>query len=324
MKSVLAFLCLIVGALIVLAVPYTPVAYSSEYGAISAFYTGKAMLLCIGCAALAGLCVYRQEVHGVFLLKTFIAALLIRLIVGSLIFAYRGQDFFGGDAVTYDFLGQFQLSAWAGDSYSRLILNSRVSGWGMSYYVGVVYALIGRNMLAIQFINSVLGAVTAPIIFVCSQQLFNNARVSRFAALGVAFFPSLILWSSQGLKDGPIVFLLALTILATLKLGQKLSVKYAVILVCTLGALVSLRFYLFYMIAVAVVGAFIMGTRAFTPNSFVRQFVILIFLGLALTYMGVTRFASIQLDSFANLERIERSRRDMSKRAQSGFGEDVD
>ena len=325
MNSLLAFLCLVVGASIVLVVPSMSTGYTgSDYGVITSFFTGKALLIGLLAAVLAGLYAYRQEVHGPFLLKVFISGLLIRLIIGSLIFAYQGQNFFGGDALTYDFLGQSQLSAWFGDSYAQTLIKTRVSGFGMGYYVGGIYLIIGRNMLAIQFINAVLGAITAPIIFVCAQQVFNNVRVSRLAALGVAFYPSLILWSSQGLKDGPIVFLLALTILATLKLGQKLSFKYVMVLICTLSALLSLRFYLFYMITAAVAGAFVVGSRALTPTAFARQFVVLIALGLTLTYLGVTRFASVQLENFGNLERIERSRKDASSSAKSGFGEDVD
>lgn len=178
-------------------------------------------------------------------------------------------------------------------------------------------------MLAIQFINAVLGAVTAAIIFVCTQEVFNNSRVSRLAALAVAFYPSLILWSSQGLKDGPIVFLLALAILATLKLVKKINLKYLIVLVCSVCAVLSLRFYLFYMITAAAAGALLIGAKAFTPIAFVRQFAILIVLGLALTYLGVTRYASVQLATYGDLERIERSRRDLAS-AKSGFGEDVD
>lgn len=313
------------GAFVVLALPSMSTGYAgTDVGAITSFFTGKALLVGLLVAVPAGLYANRQGVHGSFLLKIFICGLLIRIVVGSLIFAYQGQNFFGGDAFTYDFLGQSQLAAWFGDSYAQALIKNRISGFGMGYYVAGVYLIIGRNLLAIQFINAALGAITAPIIFVCAQEVFNNFRVSRLAALGAAFFPSLILWSSQGLKDGPIVFLLALTILATLKLGQKMSFKYVVVLICTLSALLSLRFYLFYMIAAAVAGAFVVGSKALTSTSFVRQFAILIALGLTLTYLGVTRFASVQLESFGNLERIERSRRDAASSAKSGFGEDVD
>ena len=325
MKAFLIFLCLLVGALIVLAVPSMAAPHTADYGLIiNAFYTGKATLLCTVFAVVAGWYAYRQEQHGAFLLQIFIAALLIRLIVASLIFANYGQEFFGGDAFTYDYLGQTQLQAWAGDSYSKVLVGNRMSGWGMGYFVGSVYALIGRNMLAIQFLNAVMGAITAVIIFISAQEVFTNTRVSKLAAGAIAFYPSLVLWSSQGLKDGPIVFLLALAILATLKLGKQFTVKYVVVLICTMLCLLSLRFYVFYMIATAVGGSLVIGSRQFSAISFIRQFAILVVLAVALTYVGVPKFASEQYETFGNLEKVERSRRDMARRGESGYGEDAD
>jgi 4-amino-4-deoxy-L-arabinose transferase-like glycosyltransferase len=140
----------------------------------------------------------------------------------------------------------------------------------------------------------------------------------------VAFFPSLVLWSSQGLKDGPIVFFLALAILATLKLGKKLDVKNLAILVLSLFALLSLRFYVFYMIAMGIGGAFVIGMQRLSAKSFLRQFIAVIVLGLALTYLGVTRYANVQFAQYGSLERVQRSRSSAANSAQSGFGQDVD
>src|SRR5437773_417967 len=191
-------------------------------------------------------------------------------------------------------------------------------------FVSALAGLLGRNMLAVQFFNAVLGAATAPIIFLCAQQVYGNARVARLSALAVAFYPSLVLWSSQGLKDAPIVFLLGLSILATLKLGQKLSLKYLVALVIALFCLLSLRFYVFYMILAAIGGAFLIGMREVSARSFVRQFVVVIALGLSLTYLGVTRYANVQMETYGGLEQIQRSRLDAAKSAKSGFDKDVD
>src|SRR6185436_18248693 len=190
--------------------------------------------------------------------------------------------------------------------------------------VGGLYWMIGRNMLAVQFLNAVLGAATAPIIFLCAQQVYGNAKVSRFSAIAVAFYPSLVLWSSQGLKDAPIVFLLALCILATLRLGQKLSVKYLSILVVSLFCLLSLRFYVFYMILAAIGGAFVIGMREVSAQSFFRQIIVVMVLGLSLTYLGVTRYANVQMEQFGGLEQVQRSRLDAARSAKSGFERDVD
>jgi hypothetical protein len=148
--------------------------------------------------------------------------------------------------------------------------------------------------------------------------------VARLAGIAVAFYPSLVLWSAQGLKDGPIVFFLAIAILSTLKLGEKLSPKYILVLITALTALVALRFYVFYMICVAIAGAFVIGMQQISAISFARQFTAVILLGLALTYVGVTRSSAVQFERYGNLEQLQRSRKDQARSAESGFGRDVD
>jgi 4-amino-4-deoxy-L-arabinose transferase-like glycosyltransferase len=197
-------------------------------------------------------------------------------------------------------------------------------GWGMLYLVGAIYAIIGRNPLAVQFVNAVLGAATAPLVYLCAQHMFRNLRVARIAAFFVVFYPSLVLWSSQGLKDAPIVFLLVAAMYATLKLGEKLNIKYFLILVASLFGILSLRFYIFYMITAAIAGAFVIGMRRFSAQSVARQAVALIAIGLALTYLGVLRTASAKLEIYGNLEAIQRSRSDLAVTATSGFSKDVD
>lgn len=329
MNSIIAFLALALAVMIMVFVPPLAAPYQGEYGAVTIAFCAAALAVCTVTAAIAAFFIRREPDHGAYLLKLFVFALLLRVVIATAIFAFHGQDFFGGDAWTYDHFGYQQALAWNGDGYAQILVDRFVgttfrSGWGMVGVVGAIYKIVGRNMLAIQFFNSVLGAATAPIIFLCAYEVFKNRRVAKVAGLAVAFYPSLVLWSSQGLKDGPIVFFLALAILATLKLGSKFNVPYLVVLVLALFGVLAFRFYVFYMIAVAVGAAFIIGMRAFSAQSLVRQFVIVILLGLSLTYLGVTRFASAQLEEFGNLERLQRSRLDAAVSAESGFGRDVD
>lgn len=329
MNALLTLFYLLFCTAVIIFVPSLVVQHSSLYGTVTSADTARAVLLCTALATLFGFYAYKQGADGSFLLKLFIGALLLRLVVGTAIYIFRGQDFFGGDAITYDFFGFAQLRGWGGDKYYQSVAEIFVrggegSGWGMVYLVAGVYSIVGRNMLAMQFLNSVFGAATAVIIFQCAYYVFKNLRVARLACMAVAFYPSLVLWSAQGLKDGPIVFFLTLAILATLRLGEKLSLKYLVVMVCSLGALISLRFYVFYMIAVAIGGAFAIGMQKLTATSFLRQFAAIILLGLALTYLGVTRSASVQFERYGNLNQLQASRLDSSHSAQSGFGKDVD
>lgn len=329
MNALLTLLYLLLCVGIVIFVPPLVAPYASNYGIFTGFDAAKAVLLCTALATVAGFYSYKRETDGPFLLRLFVAALLVRIVIGLAIFTFRGQDFFGGDAITYDFFGNAQMLGWGGDKYYQGIANQFVrsgqgSGWGMVYLVAAVYSVIGRNMLAVQLVNSVFGAATAVVIYLCAHQVFKNLRVARLAGIAVAFYPSLVLWSAQGLKDGPIVFCLALAILCTLKLGEKLSLKYIVILIGVLLSLVALRFYVFYMICVAIAGAFVIGMQQISAVSFARQFTAVILLGLALTYVGVTRSSAVQFEHYGNLQQLQNSRLDQARSAESGFGRDVD
>lgn len=288
-----------------------------------------AVVVCAVPALVAGLLVSRAQDDRAFLLRLFIMALYVRMLVGTLIFAFQLQGFFGGDAFQYDLFGFALLKSWGGDQYYTALVNYFMGadsggGWGMLYLVATVYGMIGRNMLAIQFLNSVMGAATAPVIYLCARHVFGNMRVARVASLFVAFYPSLVLWSAQGLKDGPIVFLLATSVLAALELGVRFNPRYFILLILSLFSLLSLRFYVFYMMVAAIGGAFIIGMRAVTAQSFLRQFIVIMGIGLALTYMGVLRYATVQYETYGNLEAVQRSRLDQAQTGQSGFSQEAD
>jgi 4-amino-4-deoxy-L-arabinose transferase-like glycosyltransferase len=188
----------------------------------------------------------------------------------------------------------------------------------------VIYKIIGQNMLATQYVNSVLGAATAPLAYMISLELFPNKRVARVCALLTAFFPSLVLWTSQGLKDGPIIFLLTVAMLATLKLGTRFSYKYLTALALALCGLITLRFYVFYIIVLSITVAFIMGRQRLTAQSFARQFIIMGVVGVALAYFGVSRYAGQQYESYGNMKQLQLMHLDASQSAQSGYGKDID
>ena len=329
MRGIIAFLALILVVAILMFVPTLAAPYEVVYGPTTVFVCAKALGLCAVSAIIAGLLIGRDQHHGSYLVRLFLLGLLLRIAIGSAIFVFNGQEFFGGDALTYDFYGGQQLLAWGGDKYAQIELARFVgsgyrSGGGMVVMVAGIYGVVGRNMLAVQFINAVLGAATAPIIFLCAHEVFKNRRVANVAGIAVAFYPSLVLWSSQGLKDGPVVFFLALSILATLKLGQKFSGAYLITLITALFGVLTFRFYIFYMLLVAIGGAFVIGMRPVTAQSLARQVLIVVLLGLSMTYLGVTRYALVQYEEYGSLEKVQRSRLDLAVSAQSGFGKDVD
>lgn len=311
------------GSIKTLLVVIALVAFAAVLLMVSA-QVASALLLCATLAVAVGVVIGRDKGDPKYLLGVFVSGLLVRIAVGSAIYALDLHEFFGGDALYYDESGYALLKLWQGESDFKEFLGNEETGWGMFYLVAGIYALVGRNMLALQYVNAVIGAATAVVVYLCARQMFQNRRVARLSAVLVALYPSIVLWSAQGLKDGPIVFVLSLAMLATLHLGEKFSAKYVAVLAAALFGAFSLRFYIFYMLVVAVVGSFFIGIGRVTVIGMVRNFAIVVIVGLAMTYLGVLRTASVQVETFSDLRRVQRTRDDLAKSAQSGFGRDVD
>ena len=259
-------------------------------------------------------------------IRVFVAALLVRIIFGLFVHVFDLHDFFGGDAKTYNDLGYRLLESWFGpvpdDIITERAMITSGPGWTMKYLVAVVYLFSGENILAGQSVCAVIGAATAPLTFFCTKKIFNNRRASILAALAIALFPAFIIWTSQMIKDGLMVFFLVLTMTLVLRLQEKFDLMAFALLIFSLFAIITLRFYIFYMVIIAISSSFIIGMGA-TSQSIAKRLVVVCLLAFALAYIGILRTASVQIEEYGNLERIQLSREDLS-RSGSGFGVGAD
>jgi hypothetical protein len=264
-----------------------------------------------------------------FITTVFLTALALRLLFGILVHVFEWRSFFGGDALAYDANGATLADAWLGrtrEVTSDIYLYedpSSGAGWGMNYFTGFIYLLLGRNIFAAQSICAVIGAATAPMVFFCSRKIFNNLKVAKISAMAIAVFPSFVIWSGQLLKDGLVVFLLVTAITMVLELQKKFDYAALVILIFSIFGTLTLRFYIFYMVLVAIAGSFVVGLSK-TSGSVLRRTIVLVLLGMSLVYLGVGRKAQIQYQVFGSLQRIQSSRSDLVRSADSGFEADAD
>src|SRR5947209_6695225 len=139
MNALITFLALLLSVGILLVIP--------AEGA-------PALLVCAASAGVAGVLIRRSGSDKRFLLQLFLGALLVRVLIGTIIYVLNLQDFFGGDANTYDILGYSLLKSWQGDSYylslvKRFIDKTGAGAWGMLYMVASFYWIAGRNMLVV-------------------------------------------------------------------------------------------------------------------------------------------------------------------------------
>lgn len=296
---------------------------------IAAFPDGVVAVLLAALVSVPVIVLIRQNTgESHFLIQVFLAALTLRMLFGVFIHVYDLRGFFGGDAETYDWLGQTIVDVWfnvvpPNDPVALKATSANSPGWGMHYLTAIIYLFTGRNILAAQSFCAVFGAATAPMVYVCAHKIFHNNHASKIAALMVALFPAFIIWSGQLLKDGLIIFLLVLAMTMVLQLQEKFNYFAVIFLIFALFGILSLRFYIFYMVAISVAGSFIVGQSG-SAKSIARGFIILIVMGVALTYLGVLRTATENFDKWGSLESVQRSRHDLARSADSGFGGDVD
>lgn len=288
---------------------------------------GAIVLLSLGCAAAVPILVKNSNDQN-FITRLFFSGLGIRVFFGSLIYIFQLSGFFGGDAITYDQRASYIADYWHGlitedTYYITRWLSTSGSGWGMHYLVGSIYFIFGKNMFAAQAFCWVAGACIGPAVYICSFQIYKNSQVAKFAGLMTAFFPAFVIWSSQLMKDGLIILLLVVVIIAVHRLQDKFSVASVAVLILAMFGILSLRFYIFYMVAIAVVGSFVIGFSN-SPGAIFRRTAIMIVVGIGLTYLGVLRTVNVEFEQFASLERVQRSRLDLAQRGESGFAEDTD
>jgi 4-amino-4-deoxy-L-arabinose transferase-like glycosyltransferase len=143
--------------------------------------------------------------------------------------------------------------------------------------------------------------------------------MARTAAVLVAFSPSMILWSSQALKDAPIVFCLSLCALYTLKLREKFTLPNLLLLGIFLFGIYSLRHYAFYILFISIAGAFVIGAKNLSPLRIMQGGLLVLLLGFVFVYFGAKDVAK----GF-DLRDIQARREYGAREAKSGYGGDVD
>jgi hypothetical protein len=106
-------------------------------------------------------------------------------------------------------------------------------------------------------------------------------------------------------------------------LQKRFSFLAIICLILSLSAILSLRFYIFYMVAASVFLGSIIGTN-FTFNSLVKRVIAITILGLGLTYIGITELAVTNLETTADIEKLHSGRQYSANKFNSGYGQDFD
>src|SRR3954452_4729580 len=117
-----------------------------------------ALVMCAVVSAPTILILSRTHDERTFLFRMFFVGLLVRVLLAAVINMGHMEEFFGGDANTYDIFGQSLLEGLYGNTYHMQkyqgFVASGAGAWGMLYLVAGIYDVVGRNLFAVQLVNA--------------------------------------------------------------------------------------------------------------------------------------------------------------------------
>ena len=187
----------------------------------------------------------------VFLLS-FILKITVSLLVYNFIFLYRGTGLIG-DGWSYSENGYSIVQIWLSGVKDISAINACVKRISPSGTVGsydfwnaIVYFFTGKSPISLIFINCLVSSLTVIFIYYITKQLYNE-RAAKISAILTAFWPSLLTWSIQNLKEPLSIFLVVILIWAVLQLKEKFKFYLLFIVMLSSLALKELRLVSFFM-----------------------------------------------------------------------------
>jgi hypothetical protein len=119
---------------------------------------------------------------------------------------------------------------------------------GYFYLVGVYFCLTRLiSQLSAAALGGFCGALTAVVAYRMARLLFSE-RVARRTGWWVCFFPGMIIWSAQSVKEPLVILFEAAALYACLRLRRdRASARHIILCGVSLFLLLTLRFYAAYI-----------------------------------------------------------------------------
>lgn len=268
------------------------------------------------------------------LVKIFTAGLALRLTL-CILFAFvscakRGHVFFlGADDYGFSLNASRIVAAWKDTGYipaSNSLTWMLVAGdLNYSYLLSYLYYFIGEYHFMPLFINCSLGALSIILIYLLAKKIYSY-KVAIGTALFFAFWPSLVLWSTQNLKESITIFIILLVFWCVRELRQSYSrITYWVLLLSSLALIFKIRFSLFVFLSLsAYVSLFLFSGRKQLLLGLFGFFIVYLFFINNWFDIQTTLIRRFSLDISSILKTFQHHHQAKTVSAESAFLTDID
>ncbi|MDQ2943607.1 MAG: hypothetical protein M3R21_08070 [Candidatus Dormibacteraeota bacterium] len=276
-------------------------------------------ILVAGALAGAVRVVVPRRVRGPFsvaMALAFAVHLAVLVVLHVALVAMGRGGFVTGDDASYARVAWLIASAARGEptafdrTYDGFLLGTFV------YAEAAVFYLVGYQVLVAKMLLLGVGLALVIFVFDIAHRIFDEAS-GALAAVLVAFYPSLVVWSSLNLKD-PLAGLLAgLVLWAIARFQLRPRGIFVALALLFLIPMYELRSTIYPGLLLAIVAGLVLSPRFIRPR-LMRAFVVgVVGLGIA-----ATAFAAFDRGyAVAALRSMEYQRQFMPVGARTGFGD---
>ncbi len=248
-------------------------------------------------------------------------AFAVRAIAAILIHLFAAPGLFAPDEQTYDIRGELLAKYWRGEIPVDPTPSFQGETKGYYYIVAALYFPLGQFPLLPKLLNAWIGSLAVLELFRLTRLIGGTEKAALRAATFLAFFPSMILWSSLLVRDVWVQWLLTRLAREMAELKGRMIPSRMISAVFLIWGLTQFRSYLLY----AAVGPFVLSFLIGRSN-IVRNLVLGSALALGLVYFGARSGGvegKIQTLDLVELQRL-RSWSSSTAVAESAFASDAD
>jgi len=226
--------------------------------------------------------------------------------------------FFGGDANTYHIYAVALARHWA-EGTPMLPLPAGKEGF--FYALARLYEVIGPYRVGGLALTALCSALLVPLVADTTRRLFGNrARVAMLPL--IVLLPGFLFWTSQLLREAPIVAALALGANLAVRLSEEFRPGRLAVLGLTVATLFTLRANVAYVFGAGLLVGLALGGRHLIAG--VATAAAMLGLVAVLVLGGGLGESGYQRSATADLQQVNTVRSDLATTANSGIGKEAD
>ncbi len=245
----------------------------------------------------------------------------MRAVAAIVIHLFVTPGLFAPDEQTYDFRGDLLAKYWRGEIPLDPSPYFQGETKGYYYIVAALYFPFGQFPILPKLLNAWVGSRAVLELFRLTRLIGGSEAAALRAAKFMAFFPSMILWSSVMVRDVWVQWLLVRLASELAGLKGRLIPSRIFTAVGLIWALTLFRSYLLY----AVVGPFVLSFLVGRSKDIVRNVFLGSTLALGLVYFGARTEGTDSKVQTLDLVELQKLRSwSSSAAADSGFAAEAD